>query len=213
MRAKDPERGAGHCRCTRPTHDARRVVITGGPGAGKTALLELARRSLCEHVALLPEAASLVYGGGFPRRAVDVSRRAAQRAIYFVQRELERDEVEQQTAGLVLCDRGSIDGVAYWPDDAAELWRDVGTTLEAELARYAAVIHLRTPPPSEYNHRNPLRTESASEARRIDERILDAWHAHPRRFVIDHNPNFMEKAAAAMQLIRAEVPSCCRLTA
>jgi predicted ATPase len=192
-------------------HDGRRVVITGGPGAGKTALLELARRILCEHVAVLPEAASVVYGGGFPRRALVESRRAAQRAIFHVQDELERDELEQRTAGLILCDRGTVDGAAYWPGDAAELWRDVGTTIEEELARYAAVIHLRTPDASEYNHRNPLRTESAEEARRLDAGIAEAWRAHPRRFVVDHNPNFLDKAQIAMQLIRDELPLCCRL--
>jgi hypothetical protein len=49
-----------------PFHDARLVAVTGGPGAGKTAVLELAARSLCEHVAILLEAATIVFGGGFP---------------------------------------------------------------------------------------------------------------------------------------------------
>ncbi len=207
----DPERGAVHCRCTRPTHEARLVVVTGGPGAGKTALLELARHDLCEHVALLPEAASIVYGGGFPRRTIESNRRAAQRAIFRVQRELERDEIEQRTAGLILCDRGTADASAYWPGDAAEFWREVGSTPEAELARYAAVIHMRTPPSPEYNHQNPLRIESAAEALRIDARIAAAWAAHPRRFVIDHRHDFLEKVNEAMRLIREEVPLCCRL--
>ena len=72
MRKLDPQRGAGHCACTRPTHDARMVVITGGPGAGKTALLELARRDLCEHAAILPEAAGILYGGELPARGTEV---------------------------------------------------------------------------------------------------------------------------------------------
>lgn len=38
-------------------HKRRRVVLTGGPGAGKTATLELIRQSFCEHVHVLPEAA------------------------------------------------------------------------------------------------------------------------------------------------------------
>jgi hypothetical protein len=83
---------------------------------------------------------------------------------------------------------------------------------DAELARYAAVIHLRTPPASEYNHKNPLRTESAAEARRIDARILEMWRRHPRRFVIDHDHHFLAKADAAMRLIADELPRCCRTT-
>ena len=207
---RDPERGAAHCHCTLTRHEPRLVVVTGGPGGGKTALLELARRDLCEHVALLPEAASIVYGGGFPRRELAASRRAAQRAIFRVQRELERDECEQGTAGLILCDRGTVDACAYWPDDVADFWRDVGATVEGELSRYATVIHMRTPPPSEYNHRNPLRTETAVEAARIDVRIAEAWRAHPQRFVIDHRADFMTKVGDALRIIRDEVPRCCR---
>ena len=67
----------------------RRVVLTGGPGAGKTAVLELIRLFFCVHVRTLPEAAGIVFGGGFPRSDRQVLRQAAQRAIYHVQRELE----------------------------------------------------------------------------------------------------------------------------
>ena len=62
-----------HCPCTK-VHTPRRVVVTGGPGAGKTALLELIRQALCQHVRILPESAGVVFGGGFPART---TRRAA----------------------------------------------------------------------------------------------------------------------------------------
>lgn len=174
MRKSDPQRGAGRCSCSQSTHDARLVVVTGGPGAGKTALLELARRDLCEHAVILPEAAGILYGGGFPRREDASSRRATQRAIFAVQHELEREVAERDNAALVLCDRGTVDALAYWPSDPADFWRDVGSSVEAELARYTTVIHLRTPPRGEYNHHNPLRTETAAEAAAIDERIAAA---------------------------------------
>lgn len=34
------------CECSE-NHQPRRVVLTGGPGAGKTAVLELIRQSFC----------------------------------------------------------------------------------------------------------------------------------------------------------------------
>ena len=37
------------------TCEPRRVVLTGGPGAGKTAALEMIKQSFCEHVRVLPE--------------------------------------------------------------------------------------------------------------------------------------------------------------
>jgi hypothetical protein len=79
------------CECSKRTHDDPAfVVITGGPGAGKTAILEVARQHLCEHVVVLPEAAGIVFGGGFWRKSSVASRKAAQRAIYHVQSEFER---------------------------------------------------------------------------------------------------------------------------
>ncbi len=52
------------CSCKMPRHGSKLVVLTGGPGAGKTAVLEVVRRRFCEHVAVLPEAASILFGGG-----------------------------------------------------------------------------------------------------------------------------------------------------
>lgn len=190
-------------------HSARRIVLTGGPGAGKTAVLALMKQSLCKHLRVLPEAAGILFGGGFPRDERPDALRAAQRAIYFVQHEL-----EAATAGagiaVALCDRGTIDGVAYWPGPEA-LWDAVGTTLDAELARYTAVIHLRTPGAEMgYDHSNPLRIETAVEARAVDERIAMAWARHPRRFEIAPASSFLAKAARAVEILRGELPECCR---
>lgn len=196
------------CECNEP-HQARRVVLTGGPGAGKTAVLELIRQHFCTHVHVLPEAASIVFGGGFPRRDTLATRRAAQRAIFFVQRELEATAADTDAA-IVLCDRGTVDGIAYWPgsDDFLGV---VNTTLDEQLRRYDAVIHLRTPGSDHgYNHQNPLRVESATEAAALDARILRAWERHPRRFIVDASEDFLRKAARALDLLRAEMPECCR---
>jgi predicted ATPase len=89
--------------------EPRRVVLTGGPGAGKTAVLELIRLFFCVHVKTLRESAGIVFGGGFPRNQHWELRQAAQRAIYHVQRSLElTGDVDH--AAVVLCDRGTIDG-------------------------------------------------------------------------------------------------------
>jgi predicted ATPase len=194
------------------TTTPRLVVLTGGPGAGKTAVLEVVKRHLCAHVMVLPEAATMLWTGGFPRRPSVPSRMAAQRAIARVQRELEAIALEDRTAQVVLCDRGTVDGQAYWPGDPASMWAQLGTTRELELARYAAVIHLRTPS-SElgYNHSNPARTETAIEAAEADARLVRAWEGHPRRFFVDGQADFMNKLRLAVQLIQAELPACCQV--
>lgn len=197
-----------HCEC-QEQHLRRRIVLTGGPGAGKTAVLELLRHSLCEHVTLLPEAAGILFGGGFPRRDNVVARRAAQRAIFHVQRELE-EAAEGESAAIVLCDRGLADGMAYWPGPD-DFWKSVGTERSDALGRYDAIIHLRVPEAARgYDHSNPLRVESAAEALAVDDQILAAWDGHPRRFVIDAEQDFMAKAERALAIVRQELPECCR---
>ncbi len=113
-------------------------------------------------------------------------------------------------AAVVLCDRGTVDGGAYWQGPGS-LWDAVGTTLEDEIARYHAVIHLRTPTsPDAYGHENPLRIESLDEAAAIDARIAESWSSHPRRYFVDATPDFLTKAAQSLALLRDQVPPCCR---
>lgn len=200
--------------CERAERGCRLLVVTGGPGAGKTAVLEIARRSFCKNITFIPEAAGIVFGGGFWRRGSVVGRKAAQLAIFHVQRQLERVVIEEGEAAFALCDRGTIDGLAYWPEpeqDAASFFREIGTTRAAELARYHAVIHLKTPAWGHgYNHQNPLRVESAVEAQALDAGIMAAWAGHPNRIVIESSEDFLSKVTAAIQAIKANLPDCCR---
>lgn len=207
--ATDPVPGS-RCGCEAPrAHAPRRVVLTGGPGAGKTAVLEVVRKQFCEHVVVLSEAASIVYGGGFPRRTTVPARRAAQMAIFHVQDQLERLGLAEGEPALVLCDRGVLDGLAYWLGEPGEYFREADTTRDAMFTRYAAVIHLQTPSAARgYNHVNALRLESPEEAEAIDHRLAAAWSGHPRRFVVESTTDFLEKLEVTMAILRAEVPIC-----
>ncbi len=191
-------------------HSPELVVVTGGPGAGKTAVLELARRAFCEHVVVLPEAASIVFGGGFPRLRTGPALRAAQRAIFHVQRQLEAWVEEERQAAVALCDRGTLDGLAYWPDSTAQFFGQVATSRADELSRYRIVLHLRTPTVAEGYIKNRLRIESAEEAARIDERIGTAWEGHPHYYQVPSEGDFTDKALGVLGRIRDALPQCCR---
>jgi hypothetical protein len=87
----------------------------------------------------------------------------------------------------------------------------VSTTFEEQLGRYDAVIHLRSPTASlGYNHQNTLRIESATEALALDVRIASVWSRHPRRFFVEPSTEFLQKAATALEILRRELPECCR---
>lgn len=203
--------GSQVCGCKEPFHVPKLIAVTGGPGAGKTAVLELARRAFCEHVAILPESAGIVFGGGFPRHDTEACRVGSQLAIFHVQRSLERVVVEERIVGVALCDRGTLDGLAYWPKSAVELFEEVGSSIEREYERYAAVIHLRAPSLGHgYNHQNRLRIESADQARVIDQRIAEVWSGHPYVVTIGCEDTFEAKAHRALEVVRDALPACCR---
>lgn len=165
-------------------------------------MLEVLRRQVGALVHILPESASIVFGGGFPRRTDVVGRRAAQRAIFHVQCELERMALETPEVGALVCDRGTLDALAYWPDPWESFFGELGTSLEREFARYDAVVHLRVPSASAGYHATGLRIESQDEASAIDRRLLEVWSAHPRRVVIENATDFLTKTAASVEAIR-----------
>lgn len=199
------------CACKKLRHNTKLVVLTGGPGAGKTAVLELVKKVLCEHVAILPEAASIVFGGGFWRLDSPSAKTAAQRAIIHIQREMENLVLGEKRWSMALCDRGLLDGFAYWPGSESAFWRAAGSNLEEEYKRYFSVIHLRSPSEKMgYNHENPLRIESAYQAQLIDEKIFSIWNKHPKYRVIENAADFWVKARIALQYIADDLPECCK---
>lgn len=199
--------------CGCPDHildGTKLLVVTGGPGSGKTAVLKIIRKELCKHVVILPEAASIVFGGGFWRLESQSSKMASQRAILHIQQEIERLVLDEKSWSLGLCDRGVLDGLAYWPGDEEEFWRVSGTSLQEEYGRYHAVIHLRTPSETQgYNHKNPLRTETALQAKAIDDKIASIWSKHPHYHVIESETEFLIKAQKALSHIKKYIPACC----
>lgn len=114
--------------------------------------------------------------------------------------------LEEDRAALIVCDRGTLDGLAYWPGSEREYFDDIASTKPDELARYATVIHMRTPWLDHGYMPNQFRIESAAEASLIDAQIDAAWSGHPRRFVIDSDDDFVSKLHRALDLVRAEGP-------
>jgi predicted ATPase len=202
--------GTHPCPCKKLSYKPKLVVLTGGPGGGKTAVLEMARRYFCRHVAFAPESASIVFGGGFPRPNEPKGQRAAQRAIYHVQRELENVALASHQTAVVLCDRGTLDGLAYWPGSRQSFCDEFRIEYEAELHRYAAVIHVEVPGLAWGYEKNRIRNESLSEARRIHQRIAIAWRGHPRVMSVSAEAGFLDKLAHAIELLRGELPTCCQ---
>ncbi|MGZ3773088.1 MAG: ATP/GTP-binding protein [Pseudobdellovibrionaceae bacterium] len=180
-----------------------KIAVTGGPSGGKTTLIEALKKDLGQKCAVVPEAASILYRGGFPRYKETQAVIHAQKAIYYTQRELEDLICAVSQKPLIVCDRGSLDSAAYWPEIEQNFFNTMDTTKEKEFSRYDWVIHLDTASLDFYDTTNPIRTETFQEAWDLNNKIKKAWEGHPRRIIITHNEDFLSKMTTSLAVIRA----------
>ncbi len=181
----------------------KRIVITGGPGGGKTTALDLIRREFCGKIASVPESATMMFSGGIERSKDDAVLRAQQSAIFSLQKHLEDIQRATYPECLILCDRGTLDGLAYWPDSEEDFFREMNTTLEEEFARYDAVIFFETAARSGESIRsnNPIRNESEQVAIELDKKLKKVWKQHPNFNLVGSSESFIRKVMFGIMTI------------
>jgi hypothetical protein len=177
-----------------------RIAVTGGPGGGKSTAVDLFRREIGERVVVVPESATMLFAGGFPRTGEPDARRFAQTAIYQVQRNLEDVYASLYPDRVLLCDRGTVDGAAYWPVDG-DYFHAMGSTLESELERYDAVIFFESAAVGGMSIEggNPQRIEDDVEATRLDRALRALWERHPVFIHVPHQRSFFEKIRMGLE--------------
>lgn len=180
-----------------------RIAVTGGPGGGKSTAVDLFRREIGERVVVVPESATMLFAGGFPRTREPDARRFAQTAIFHVQRNLENVYASLYPDRVLLCDRGTVDGAAYWPVDG-DYFELMGTSLAAELERYDAVIFFESAAVGGMSIEggNPTRIEDDVEATRLDRVLKDLWSQHPRFVHVPHQRSFFEKIRRGLEAMQ-----------
>ena len=195
-----------------------RIVLTGGPCAGKTTCLaRLSERLECLglRVFRVPEAATILMSGGaspaclpadqFLRFEADLIR--LQMAIEETFTDLAASSARRS---IVICDRGTMDAAAYMSPVMWQALLDQQGWSESALRdrRYDAVIHLVTAArgAEEFytTENNPARTETLEKARELDEKVRNAWVGHPHLRAIDNSTDFNEK-------IRRVLTAICRI--
>lgn len=172
-----------------------RIVLTGGPGGGKTTAADLFRREIGDEIVIVPEAATLLYSGGFPRTGETEVKQATQKAIYHVQKNLEDAQSAHYPNRVLLCDRGTVDGAVYWPENPEGFFKSLNTDLEKELSRYDAVIFFETAAVGGISIEggNPIRIETINEALELDKKLKALWSQHSNFIFIPHDKSFIKK--------------------
>ncbi len=168
-----------------------RIVLTGGPCGGKSALIGELRADPAWAGRFLawPETVSFVRIAG-----ISPGEKLFERLVVNLAMALEGGldrTLEPNDRRVILCHRGSFDPLAFWrqrgwPERA--FFAFTGTTRESHYRRYAAVIHLVTTAdgaPLEYTRwPHAHRPEEAEEAIRLDMWLREAWSGHPRYWCI-----------------------------
>jgi predicted ATPase len=186
------------------TNIKKRIVLTGGPGGGKTTALDLIRREFSGKIATVPEAATMIFSGGIERSNNNQVLKAQQTAIFYLQKHLENIQRATFEHSIILCDRGSLDGLAYWPDGPDEFFKTMNTNLEDELARYDAVIFFESAAKSgeSIKSNNPIRNESENAAVIIDDKLQAIWSQHPNFNLINSDESFINKVMFGITTIQ-----------
>lgn len=192
----------------------KKVVLTGGPCSGKTTVLRAVREEFRDQLCLVPEIATLLLEGGFPIPGKDLPwseewQAAFQAAVLPLQRSLEDAKAlvcQSNGCGLIICDRGILDGAAYTPGGVAEFCSRYTVDASQALRRYEAIIHLEslaTVEPDKYGKTgNDSRFEPLERAQELELSTRAAWADHSRHLVINGRRGIEAKISEVIGVIR-----------
>lgn len=198
----------------------KKIVLTGGPCAGKTtALVKIIETfsNLGYKVFTVPEVPTMVTQGGWNYLTDNHDfYYEGELAILELQLQLEDTFVRLAETltepSIVVCDRGALDISAYI---SKEMWQELcekcGTTPDELLHnRYDAVLHLVSAADGAEKFytvaNNAQRYEQADEAglkiaRELDKKVITAWSGHPHHRVINNGVDFEHKLNLVVKAI------------
>ena len=183
-----------------------KIVITGGPCAGKTTAIKQIQKVFTErgyYVVLVRETATELIKGGIAPWTFD-SAYEFQKCLLKIQIEKERfileavEKIPDSEKVLVVCDRGVMDNKGYLTDEEFEQMLNETDLDESKLRNnYGAVFHLVTAAKGAEKFytlsNNSARMETLGEACKIDDKLIAAWSEHPYFRVIDNTSDFKGK--------------------
>ncbi len=182
-----------------------KIVITGGPCAGKTTAMSWIQNNFSKlgyTVLFVPETATELISGGVAPWTCG-SNADYQKCQMKLQ--LEKEKIFEQAAStmpvskvLIVCDRGALDNKAYMSaPDFASVVSSLGCN-EVELRdSYDAVFHMVTAAKGAEQFyttaNNAARTETVEQAAELDDKLIAAWTGHPHLRIIDNAAGFEGK--------------------
>ena len=192
-----------------------KIVITGGPSAGKTTGLSWIQNEFTKlgyTVLFVPETATELISGGVTPWGCG-SNLDYQKCQMRLQ--LEKERLFEQAAKtmkaekvLIVCDRGTMDNRAYMNElEFSQVLNEVGSDEIQLRDSYDAVFHMVTAAKGAEKfyttENNSARTETVEQAAALDDKLIAAWTGHPHLRVIDNSTNFEDKLKHLIAEIRS----------
>lgn len=190
-----------------------KIVITGGPCAGKSSAFLWLKRALSEKgytVLCVPETATeFIMGGVAPWTCgTNIDFQKCQMELQLTKERLflRAAQSMKDEKIIIICDRGALDNKIYMNDeDFKEVLSFLNVNEEKLMDSYDAVFHLVTAAngASDFytTENNAARTETVDEAVALDYKLIDAWKNHKNFFVIDNSTNFENKMKRLINII------------
>ncbi len=197
-----------------------KIVLTGGPCAGKTTALQLIEEEFTEKgimVFVVGESATeMINAGAKPFGDNAINCYDFQKAIIGYQLYKERmyeklaETLPDGTKCIIVCDRGAMDNKAYIDKEGFEKILEELIISEVNLlTRYQMVIHLVTAAKGAEEFytlaNNEARSETPEVARSLDDATLECWLGHPNLQVIGNEQDFQSKMKMVLRSIHREL--------
>ena len=186
-----------------------RIVLTGGPGGGKSTTLAHIEKAI-PSVYIEPEAATMILQAGYPmpgpgRPWTQAWQECFQTAVKGMQDGLDQlanYEAAEQGMQAIVQDRSHVDAAGYYPSTAA-FEQKSGTTLGKELGRASMAFFLPTfAGTAHYDPSTNLhRFEAQEEMIQLNDRLLELWRPHPALCIID-DPKLENRTKIVAELIQ-----------
>ena len=196
-----------------------KIVVTGGPCAGKTTGLSWVQNAFTARgyrVLFVPETATeLISNGVAPWTCgSNLDYQKCQMLLQLEKEKIFRRAAETMDSGkvLIVCDRGMLDNRAYMSDmEFRAALESLGLDEVALRDDYDGVFHLVTAAKGAEQFytlsNNQARTETPEQARELDDKLIAAWTGHPHLRVIGNDRDFdgkMKKLVAEISALLGE---------
>lgn len=181
----------------------KKILLTGGTCAGKTESLPFIKEYFSKQgydVYVVNETATMLILGGITAPKVGESN--FQELLIKMQLETEKIyeraiELSINNKNLIIYDRGPIDAMMYLDRTELEkILNKFNTTYDRVLNNYDGIIHMETVAkglPELYTFNNKARRDEGNDTINIDNKILEAYKTHPKRFIINSCEDFNDK--------------------